>query len=90
MHFKWLGCVVMAASSVTAFGLVNDVRAFGAKGDGKTKDTAAIQKAIDDCAAKGGGTVKLAGGVFLSGPILLKSHVTLDLPRTRRCWARLT
>lgn len=54
-----------------------DVHTYGAKGDGTTKDTAAIQKAIDACA--GGGTVKLAGGTFVSGPIVLKSNITLDI-----------
>ncbi|HEY0263043.1 MAG TPA: glycoside hydrolase family 28 protein [Granulicella sp.] len=58
-----------------------DVHAYGAKGDGVTKDTAAIQKAIDDCAAKGGGTVALAGGTFVAGPIVLRSHITLDIAK---------
>jgi polygalacturonase len=57
-----------------------DVKDFGAVADGKTKNTAAIQKAIDTCAAApGGGTVKLAGGVYVSGPIVLKSNITLDV-----------
>ena len=59
-----------------------DARSFGAKGDGLTKDTAAIQKAIDTCAAYAdGGTVKLSHGTFLSGPISLKSKITLDLEK---------
>ena len=59
---------------------VCNVREYGAKGDGITKDTAAIQQAIDDCASKGGGTVVLDGdAVFVSAPILLKSHITLSI-----------
>lgn len=49
-------------------------------GDGVHLDTAAIQKAIDDCAAKGGGVVQLHGApMFVSGPLQLKSHITLDI-----------
>ncbi len=58
-----------------------DPRAFGAKGDGVTKDTAAIQKAIDTCAAKGGGTVQFTAGTYVSAPIVLKSKVTLQLDK---------
>ena len=56
-----------------------DPMGFGAKADGKTKDTKAIQAAIDDCAAKGGGTVTLAYGTYLSAPIVLKSNITLEV-----------
>jgi len=54
-------------------------RTYGAKADGVTKDTRAIQAAIDDCASVGGGTVRLSGGTFLSAPIVLKDNVTLDV-----------
>ena len=53
---------------------MNNVRDFGAVGDGKTKDTAAIQKAID-----AGGMVYLPPGVYLSGTLYLKSDGGLDL-----------
>jgi hypothetical protein len=56
-----------------------DVHAYGAKGDGVTKDTAAIQAAIDDCAMKGGGDVWLQKGTFLSGMIRLKSRITFHV-----------
>ena len=76
----------MMAQSAAAVGVgvatakVCDVRTYGAKADGVTKDTKAIQAAIDDCSkSKGGGTVTLSGGTFLSAPIVLKDNVTLEL-----------
>lgn len=52
---------------------------YGAINDGKTINTKAIQKAVDDCAAKGGGVVYFPAGRFISGTIVLKSYVTLHL-----------
>lgn len=58
---------------------VYNVRDFGAKGDGKTLDTSAIQKAIDACTNDKGGTVLIPTGDFLSGTLELKSNITLHL-----------
>jgi len=58
---------------------VYDVRAFGAKGDGKTLDTPAINKTIDAAAAAGGGTVDFSAGTYLSVSIHLKSNITLQI-----------
>jgi hypothetical protein len=52
---------------------------FGAKGDGITLDTEAINSAVEACAKSGGGQVLLPAGEFLSGTIHLRSHVTLYL-----------
>lgn len=60
-----------------ATGLTLDPREFGAKADGATKDTGAIQQALDRCAVLGGGEVVLAGGVFLTGPIRIGSNTFL-------------
>jgi len=56
-----------------------DVRDFGARGDGLTLDTAAINRAIEVCAAAGGGQVRFPPGRYLSGTIQLRSHVALHL-----------
>lgn len=56
-----------------------DVRRFGAKGDGRTIDTPAINKAIDEAAARGGGTVFFPAGTYACYTIRLKSRVTLHL-----------
>ena len=55
------------------------VRAFGAKGDGVADDTAAIQRAI--LALPEGGRLVLPEGTYRSGPIFLKSRMTLELKR---------
>lgn len=60
---------------------VCDPHGYGAKGDGVTKDTSAIQAAIDSCARQGGGTVVLSSGTYLSAPIVLKSNIALQLDR---------
>jgi len=56
-----------------------DVRAFGARGDGKTLDGDAIQRAIRACHASGGGTVRFPAGTYLTKPFEIESHVTLFL-----------
>ena len=69
--------LVPRASAATSS--VFNVRDQGAAGDGKTLDTAAINKAIDACSAAGGGQVLVPPGRYLSGTVKLKSNVTLQL-----------
>ena len=59
--------------------LVFDVREFGAKGDGKSVDTPAINSAIEAAASAGGGTVVFPAGTYLCYSIRLKSKVALEL-----------
>jgi len=54
---------------------------YGAIGDGKTLNTAAMQKAIDTAAAAGGGTVLVPAGQFLTGPFTLASSINLHLAK---------
>ncbi len=60
---------------------VYDVLAHGAKGDGKTMNTQAIQQAVDTCHAAGGGVVSVPKGVFLTGSLRLKGGVTLRVEK---------
>jgi hypothetical protein len=86
----WLGgfaapsepaCAAELASSgsVTAGSHTFDVRSYGARGDGATLDTEAINRAIAACADAGGGQVLVPPGRYLSGTIHLRSHLTLYL-----------
>lgn len=61
---------------------VFDVTAYGAVGDGKTLNTAAMQKAINKCSP--GGKVLIPSGTFVSGALFLKSDITLQIDGTLR------
>jgi polygalacturonase len=76
-----LCCPAGPALAAPASGKICEVRALGAKGDGRTKDTAALQRAIDQCAQGEGGTVHFAPGTYVSAPLDLKSHVRLSLDK---------
>ncbi len=56
-----------------------DVRLYGATGDGRTLDTAAINRTIAAAHAQGGGTVVFPAGDYLSHSIRLRSRITLEL-----------
>ncbi len=76
---SWVGALTVATSVFAAEKPALDVRDFGAKGDGTTKDTAAIQKALDACATAGGGSVLVSDGTFLTGSLVLGANTTLEI-----------
>lgn len=76
------------------------VRAFGAKGDGATDDTLAIQRAIDAAAKAGGGVVTIGPGTYIlryrasddrdgASAITLRSGVTIEGTDPARCILKL-
>lgn len=56
-----------------------NVKDFGAKGDGKTIDSPAINKTIEAASQAGGGTVILPAGTYASYSVRLKSNITLQI-----------
>jgi polygalacturonase len=71
-------CLLLAAVGARADD-VCDPAAYGAKGDAVSDDTRPLQKAIDACAANGGGQVRLVRGVYVSGPLQLRNFVFLNM-----------
>lgn len=65
--------------SATLGARVYNIVDFGAKGDGSTLATQAVQAAIDACTRDQGGTVLVPAGVFVIGTIEMKSNVTLHI-----------
>lgn len=72
-------CILAVVFTSQVYGETFDVKKYGALGDGKTIDTAAINKTIEAAAAAGGGTVKFPAGTYLSYSIHLKSNIALYL-----------
>jgi hypothetical protein len=58
---------------------VYNISDYGAVGNGKEMNTKQIQRAVNDCAHHGGGTVYVPSGIFLTGTIQLFDHVNLYL-----------
>lgn len=52
---------------------------FGAKSDGETLNTEAINKAIEACSKLGGGRVVIPAGFWLTGPIVLQDNINLHI-----------
>jgi polygalacturonase len=82
LPFFSLACLTAAAVShaQTVAKPHFDPRTYGAKADGTTFDTEALQKAIDACAGTGGRVV-LAGGTFLTKPLELRGHMTFYIEK---------
>jgi len=62
---------------------------YGAVADGKTDNTIAIQRAIDEAAKNGGGIVLVPAGDFVTGVLQLKSNIELKLARQSRLLASI-
>lgn len=74
-------CLILLATTLACAAELKrfPITGYGAVPDGTTLNTAAIQKAIDEAAAGGGGVVEIPAGNFRSGSIFLKKGVELNL-----------
>ena len=79
----FVGCVA-TLSIIFCFATDINVQQYGAVGDGKTMNTATLQKAIDEVHQSGGGKVIFPEGIYLSGTIVMKDNVTLHLQKDAR------
>ena len=80
-HFKYYFFIILLflSTGINATPIFYDIKTFGAKGDGITLDTKAINDAIDAAARAGGGTVYFPAGTYLSFSIRLKNHISIFL-----------
>lgn len=78
-----LSCLALAVLAIASMAHARDFRVkdFGAKGNGTTLDTRAIQAALDAAAGAGGGTVVVTPGTYLSGSIFVKSGTVLKVKK---------
>jgi polygalacturonase len=81
--FLWLAMPLSAAPKLPTIPAytTNVIQSpYNAVGDGVTTNTTAIQNAINDVSAKGGGTVEIPGpGIYLAGPLTMKSKINLQI-----------
>jgi len=85
---KYLYSLIAIALLCSSFVLIRKTAAkdyviteYGAKGDSLMLNTKSIQSAIDACTAKGGGTVVVPKGIFISGALFLKKGVNLRIDK---------
>jgi polygalacturonase len=76
-----LRCIFFFLGGLVAQAATYNVRDFGATGDGKTKDTASFQKALDTCAVNGGGEVLVPAGNYLIGSVQIGTRTLVRLEK---------
>ncbi len=79
MNKHLLTILLSATVPLSGMCAVHNILDYGAVSDTTQLSTTAIQRAIDECSASGGGTVLIPSGGYKTGSIMLRSHVTLNL-----------
>jgi hypothetical protein len=82
-RMEYIKCALLCAALAPGYARVCDPLAFGAVGNGRVYDTAAIRSAVDLCGASGGGTVLFRYGyTFLTGAFNVSSNTILQIDGT--------
>lgn len=71
--------LLLFSAALVSNAAVYNILDYGAVSDTTRLSTSALQRAIDECSASGGGTVLVPAGSYKTGSIILRSHVTLNL-----------
>jgi polygalacturonase len=71
--------VTTSANTAQAMPATYNVAEFGARADGKAKDTQPIQETIETCSENGGGTVYFPPGTYVTGSLHLRNRIALVL-----------
>lgn len=79
MRSLFIALLLLSGSLSMFYGKTINLLDYGAKADGKTLNTQIIKKAINELSAQGGGTLVFSEGIYLTGPIVLRSNITLDI-----------
>ncbi len=74
-----LGQPAKAATAYRGRKVTLNVKDYGASGDGKSRETEALQLTIERCAVLGGGEVVIPAGDYATGALTLRSNVTLRI-----------
>lgn len=81
LHAEAMHAASSPATPQSDSGVRLNVRDFGAAGDGGTKDTQALQLALDRCSVLGGGRVLVPAGKYLTGALALHSNTVLEIDK---------
>jgi polygalacturonase len=78
--------ITLSLSTIPCLGRIYNVRSAGAQGNNEANDGPAIQKAIDECFASGGGMAYVPAGDYRCGALRLRSNVSLFLEAGATLW----
>lgn len=83
VNYFWIAMLMLVLMINTAYAQskLYPITSYGARADGQTDNTQAIQKAIDAASESGGGTVLVPAGKFVTGVIYLKSNINLHFDK---------